>query len=206
MDGIDYWRFCDELTVVQAALLIVDEDPSQMSQYVDGWRPEERPKGYVAVLNALQLAIIGGRLDAVKVFLNLDYQHPDAEHPVNSIDWHATRVNVETLKLWLSNKGSAPQFFFPDAPVSAEYLDPHNPNFSPKMAAAVEAWRAVRAERAEKTSGRSVKSDLVKWLNLHAPKYGLTNEEGEPNKQAIEEVAKVANWDQKGGAPRTPGN
>ena len=50
-----------------------------------------------------------------------------------------------------------------------------------------------------------MKQDLTKWLNLHAAEYGLTNDEGEPNKQAVEEVAKVANWNTKGGAPKTPG-
>ena len=28
MDVFDYWRLCDQLSVVQAALLIVGEDPS----------------------------------------------------------------------------------------------------------------------------------------------------------------------------------
>ena len=47
---------------------------------------------------------------------------------------------------------------------------------------------------------------MTKWLNLHAAENGLTNEDGELNRLAIEEVSKVANWDQKGGAPKTPGN
>jgi hypothetical protein len=29
MDALDYWRLCDYLSVVQIALLIVGEDPSQ---------------------------------------------------------------------------------------------------------------------------------------------------------------------------------
>src|ERR1700730_13033612 len=45
MDALDYWRRVDELSVVQAALLIVDEDPSG-TQHERG--PGNRPKGYDA--------------------------------------------------------------------------------------------------------------------------------------------------------------
>lgn len=205
MDGIDYWRFCDELGVIQAALLIVGEDPSQSEHYVENWEPHKRPIGYTAVLRALQNAILSNRLKGQLVDRNLDYQHPDATHPINSVDWHSTRISVDDLKAWLAKKGVQRGFFFPEEPAATEYLDPKNESFAPKLAAAVQAWKAVRSDRMAKPSPRSVKQDLTKWLNLHAAEYGLTNEDGEPNKQAIEEVAKVANWNQKGGAPKTPG-
>jgi hypothetical protein len=205
MESLDYWRFCEELTVVQAALLVVGHDPSQFGDYVQGWRSEDKPVGYVAVISALQHSIILDRLEAAKVYLNLDYQHPDVEHPINRIDWNATLLRVDKLKTWLAGRGLKTGFFFPEGPVTAEYLDRSNPNFSAKLASAVEAWKAIGEDRAKKSSGRSVKSDLTKWLNLHAAEYGLTNDQGEPNKQAIDEVAKVANWNPKGGAPKTPG-
>jgi hypothetical protein len=34
MDALDYWRLCDALSVVQAALLIVDGDPSEAQSYI----------------------------------------------------------------------------------------------------------------------------------------------------------------------------
>ena len=206
MDSLDYWRFCDKLTVVQAALLTVGEDPSSVAHYVDGWKPEERPSGYVAVFSALQHSIVAERLKAAKLFLNLSYEHPESQHPLKSVDWHSTLVRVDDLKNWLQVRGVQSGFFFPDGPVTAEYLDEKNESFAPKLAAAVQAWKTVRSERAAKPSARTVKQDLTKWLNLHAAEYGLTNDEGEPNRQAIEDVSKVANWDTKGGAPKTPGN
>lgn len=205
MDAIDYWRFCDELTAVQAALLIVDEDPGTTAEYVESWEAQYKPKGYVAVLSALQHSIAGDRLPATKIFLNLDYQHPDAEHPVASLDWKSTRIQLTDLKAWLVKRGVQSGFFFPEGPVTADYLDAKNDCFAPKLAAAVEAWKAVRTERGAKPSPRSVKQDLTRWLNLNATKFGLTNEDGDLNKQAIDEVAKVANWNTKGGAPKTPG-
>src|SRR5262249_59629063 len=40
MDALDYWRFCDEVSVVQAALLIVGEDPAASQEYIADWEPE----------------------------------------------------------------------------------------------------------------------------------------------------------------------
>src|SRR5438132_12861822 len=48
MDGLDYWRLCDEVNVIQAALLIVGRDPSSDASYVEDWQPENRPTGYEA--------------------------------------------------------------------------------------------------------------------------------------------------------------
>jgi len=127
------------------------------------------------------------------------------EHPINRVDWQATRVGVDDLKAWLEARGVQSGFFFPVGPVKAEYLDTKNESFAPKLAAAVQAWKAVQQSELP-TPARSVKQDLTRWLNLHAAEYGLTNDDGEPNKLAIEEVSKVANWDPRGGAPKTPGN
>ena len=37
------------------------------------------------------------------------------------------------------------------------------------------------------------------------PGNSLTKDDGNPNQLGIEEVAKIANWSVKGGAPKTPG-
>ena len=201
MEDLDYWRFCTSLTVVQAALLILGLDPTPHLAYISSLKPEEKPTGYVPVFTALQYDI---RIQWLTAYVHRIPLEDD--DPSEDIDWDSTQVSVENLKWWLSERGVTAGFFFPDKPVAVEYLNRNDPNFSPKLAAAVEAWRAVKVERAAKASGKSVKMDLLKWLNLYASDYGLTNDVGEPNKQAIEEVAKVANWDQKGGAPKTPEN
>jgi hypothetical protein len=53
--------------------------------------------------------------------------------------------------------------------------------------------------------GKTVKQALLKWLRKNADKFGLTKDDGNPNEQGIEEIAKISNWDTKGGAPKTPG-
>jgi hypothetical protein len=64
MDSLDYWRLCDELSVVQAALLIVGEDPSQLQERIDTTGAHARPEGYDAAKAALVHAIRGKRLPA----------------------------------------------------------------------------------------------------------------------------------------------
>jgi hypothetical protein len=58
MDALDYRRLCDELSVVQATLLIVDKDPSEAQSYIEKEPPENRPKGYDAAKAALVNAIL----------------------------------------------------------------------------------------------------------------------------------------------------
>lgn len=200
MESLDYWRFCSELTVVQAALLIIGQDPTPYLAYISGWKPEEQPSGYAAVLTALQNDVLSSWLTAT--IQKFSIENGDSS---DEVDWSRTRVSINDLKGWLFERGVTTGFFFPGGPVVADYLDRSDPAFSAKLAAAVEAWKAVKTERSIKSSAKSVKTDLTRWLNIHADKYGLSNGLGEPNKLAIEEVAKVANWDQKGGAPRTPG-
>ena len=105
----------------------------------------------------------------------------------------------------MKSKGIATGFFFPNKRPGPDYLSESHPNYSPKLAAAIEAWNAVSADP-ELRRGRSVKQALNDWLRQHANKFGLTKEDGNPNEQGIEDVSKIANWDTKGGAPKTPGN
>jgi hypothetical protein len=60
MQGLDYWRLCDELSVVQAALLIAGCDPSSDGEYVEGWAHEMRPMGYEAAKTAISNALRRG--------------------------------------------------------------------------------------------------------------------------------------------------
>ena len=55
MNKIDYWRLCDEFTILQAALLVVGEDPS-LAEWIENWDLDRRPEGYEAV----KAAICGG--------------------------------------------------------------------------------------------------------------------------------------------------
>jgi hypothetical protein len=194
MDSLDYWRLCDEVSVVQAALLIVGEDPSESQDDIDNWEARNRPKGYDAAKTALANAIKAKRLQANIV------EYDD----VSEISPHRTTIAVSDLKAWLKSRGLETGFFFPE-PTGPDYLSADGSHYSPKLAAAIEAWRAVSTNE-ELRRGKTVKQAVVVWLRQHANEFGLTKDDGNPNEQGIEDVAKIANWDTKGGAPKTPGN
>lgn len=86
----------------------------------------------------------------------------------------------------------------------AEYLSPDHPSYAPKLGAAVAVWQAIVAGP-DLVRNKSVKTAMVEWLTVNAGSFDLLKPDGTPNAQGIEEVAKVANWNTKGGAPRTPG-
>jgi hypothetical protein len=116
-----------------------------------------------------------------------------------TIDLYTSTVYGDSLKRWLGLKGFTTGFFFPEPVTTLDFLDPLNSRYAPKLAAAVKAWQAVTDP-----GRKSPKQALDKWLREHAAEYGLTNDEGKPIETAIEECSKVANWNQTGGAPKTP--
>lgn len=56
MEDLDYWRLCEELSIVQAVMLIIGEDPS-VSEWVEEWDLDKRPTGYEAVKSAISTAL-----------------------------------------------------------------------------------------------------------------------------------------------------
>jgi len=194
MDSFDYWRLCDELTIIQAALLIAGEDPSSTSAYVENWDVEDRPIGYGAARTALSNALERDQIQGCLVF----HDAPDG-----ALDIFRSTVIEDSLRRWLSGRGLKTGFFFPEEAGAPDYLDTGTPRYAPKLAAAVRAWQAM--SDSARTDGKSPKQALTKWLREHAAEFGLTGEDGKPNETGIEEVAKVANWQLTGGAPKTPG-
>ncbi|OGA46248.1 MAG: hypothetical protein A3G25_16915 [Betaproteobacteria bacterium RIFCSPLOWO2_12_FULL_63_13] len=219
MEGLDYWRVCDELSVIQAALLMVGIDPSSEKGYAESWQPHERPHGYEAARTALINAVLSKTLCATVrhcawergwneapeegEIVGSDSRHREIIYKAEP-DWSKTTVRVDDLRAWLNRRGFKHGFFFPEATDNPDYLDPEHPSYAPKLAAAVEAWRVVSTD-AEQTRGKSPKKAIIAWLRLNADKFGLTKDDGKRNELGIEEVAKIANWDTKGGAPKTPG-
>jgi len=201
MESLDYWRLCDELSLVQAVLLLVGCDPSNEATSVESRAMHERPHGYeaarTAIVNAFRRGSISGKL--IPCYW-CDDEGTRIETAEEEIDLEKSRVEVESLKEWLTGRGFRSGFFFPTAIDAPDYLDPKNPRYAPKLAAAVRAWQAVG-----QAEGRTPKQALAKWLREHAAEFGLTDNDGRPNDTGIEEVSKVANWQPGGGAPKTPG-
>jgi hypothetical protein len=200
MESMDYWRLCDELSVLQAALLVIGEDPSKENVYAENWQLHERPIGYEAAKTAIMNALRRGKIEGKIVpYYDTDINNNVCGEIPNTLDIEKSRVDVESLRMWLRNRGIQTGFFFPTANDAPDYLDPSNPRYAPKLAAAVRAWQAVTDP-----GKRSPRQALEKWLREHAVEFGLTDEDGNPVKQAVGECSKVANWQPGGGAPKTP--
>ncbi len=171
---------------------------------------------------ALQHAILGGRLSATLRYdaradsyaelspynIGEDEDFKEDEHGRRTIfkrepNWAKSTVMADALKQWLQSRDSRPRFFFPGKPSGPAFLDKSQPCFSAKLAAAVLVWEAVSRDP-NLTKGVAVKRALVKWLENNAQRLGLVDAKGTRNQSAIAEIAAIANWNTKGGAPKTP--
>ncbi len=184
MEDLDYWRIAEEMSIVQAALLVAECDPSVSAGYVEGWDLEKRPAGYEAAKTAIFNAFRRGTIKGT-VFLECGYDINGNEYPIDDTISLTSIIEVESLRTWLSSRGIRTGFFFPNEADAPDYLDPRNPRYAPKLAAAVRGWQAVADP-----GGKSPKQALIKWLREHAADYGLSDDEGKPNETGIEEVAK----------------
>jgi len=110
----DHWRLCEELTVKQAALLIVGCDPGSEFGYCESWKPHERPIGYQAAKQALTAALrktsVVGTLYGVA---ETDINGNEIGEIAGTIDVDRSTVERESLVNWLRSRGLRGGFFFP---------------------------------------------------------------------------------------------
>jgi hypothetical protein len=200
----NYWRLCDHLTVRQAALLTIGYDPSSEDGVnCEHWAEHQRPEGYEAAKQGIGSALRRGVLEGDHVSMpEHDYNGNETGEIPGTTHIDRSTVSRDSLVDWLSSRGISEGFFFPPQPIRSTpgYLDRKHHRYAPKLAAAVRAWEAVTDP-----GGMHPKQALAKWLREHAAEFGLSDEEGKPNEQGIEETSKVANWQQQGGAAKTPG-
>lgn len=217
MDEFDLYRIADTISLTDAAALLVGVRPNSVMppskagepgpDYYWTFEPVDEKRSVDVAVRLLSLAAMRGTLPANKVFksvvIDIDAMHELGLSegdlvPPGEIDPCATTVYVEDLKAWLAGRGVKSGFFFPDAANAPDYLNPADPRYSAKLAAAVRAWQEVPIPNGKTTP----KQALMKWLREHAAEFSLSNDDGNPNETGIEEVAKVANWNTGGGAPK----
>lgn len=197
MDVIDYWKLCSEYSIIQAALLICGAVPDDL-QYEVERNDRNRPPGYVAVRTALYNAIRSDTLAATVVELDRDeYGGAPSMNP------HETLIRYDDLNRFLKANGMVSAIFDRPAPGVENSLQPGSVYYPRKLDAALKAWVAVTGDP-ECLRGKSPKQALEAWLLEHAADLGLVNRNGEPNRNGIEEICKVANWKPEGGATPTP--
>ena len=103
------------------------------------------------------------------------------------------QVSRAALVTWLGERGPLPAFFSTARHVALPQHWEYS-NFPEELRAAIDAFTAVKGDE-KALAGKSPKQALAAWLNEN--KQGMTG-------KAKERVATVANWEAKGGAPKTP--
>ena len=204
LEDIGYWRLTDELTVVQAALLVADEDPGTKAEMVESLSNENRPPRYEAAKQAIKTALLKEQIKGELVHEEYyDQEIEELFEQPGTVDIFRSRVNVESLRGWLESRGFDHGFFFPQRTEKPDYMDRNHEHYAPKLAAAVGAWLATVDNST--LQGKHPKQALMKWLRENAADYEITDGEGNPQEYPLEEIAKIANWKPTGGAPKTPG-
>ena len=216
MNEFDYWRLADTFSLVDAAALICGIPPSEITARGDGTfayiaddESDTRGKNFKAALKSMINSVNAGNLKTVSMaYLNTFMYSPTGSPysgmvevaKVHDIDPGNTLVGESSLKEWLSSRGFKTGFFLPEGE-TADYLTKEHPKYAPKLAACVKAWQyAIKLP----DNGKTPKQNIDKWLREHAAEFGMTDPDGRPIESAIEQCSKVANWDTKGGAPKTP--
>lgn len=113
-------------------------------------------------------------------------------------DWEQTTIDTAELRRWLKSRGISTGFFFDtDTSVSEDFMDASRDSFSPELALAVAAWRAVSAQPIR---SRSPKSTIERWIDENP---GEWRGEGALSASAKQRVVTLVNWQKEGGAPKT---
>ena len=195
-----FWRLAESVNIVQAAFLINGTEPQGIEEYVENWAADKRPENYVAARDAITSAIHGGSLEGNIGHITYDLPNGGEAIDDSVIDYRKSRVTVKSLIAWLESRGFVTPAISLPSDVQTGFRDPAHPRYSPKLMAVVEAWESYDSESDEPGTP---KQRLMKWLRLNASRFGLTDDDGKPSENVIEELAKVANWATAGGAPKT---
>jgi hypothetical protein len=186
------WHLHDFLSVFSASALIAGYDPTVITNEKrftnDNFFSESYPE-LDTIEIALSNAITAGTLSI-----------HTCESDINGNEYNHL-IKLDELKRWLVSRGFTSGFLFEGDNINKDdpdYLNPSHPRYAPKLAASVKAWLSTSDTQ------KKPKEALEKWLRENAAAYGLNKDDGNPNELGIEECTKVANWNTKGGATKTP--
>ncbi len=199
--ALTYWRLAEELSIREIALLLLGLNPGD---FEGPGRKQREPKGYIALTTGLIAAVTRRTLEARPIYHLRDSLSnggglTELEADPTNMNIDDTKIEVGSLVDWLKSRGQTRGFFLDGAGSLEPYLDSENERYPPKLAAAVKAWLAA----GDGPTSQTPKQQIMKWLRENAVHFGLTDDDGKPMDTAIENIAVIANWAPKGGAPKT---
>lgn len=202
MKPIEFWKLCETVSVFQATMLILGVDPGNETSH-ETERRTGLVEGYGAIKTALLAAIRSKQLRATVEEVS-EYNELGQWSGVKpgTIDLDLTLIDVSSLIDFLRARDFQTEVFGGSGNAVHPVLDASGAFYAPKLAAALDAWVAVTAERRFETQG-TPKRWIEKWLREQASRYALHKADGTLNEDAIQQIAKIVNWRPEGGAGKT---
>ena len=183
------WNLAEDFDITNAASLVAGYDPVMVERCKLDTSFDRTFPRYPIALRALTHAITNGRVKATLRYSAREYGYADemadleyyeanftkgvgtsAEmgenlsndhscfyHPFP--DWSLSTIARDDLMEWLRSRGIQDGYFFQTTSNAPDYLDPRNPRYAPKLAAALLAWQAVTDP-----GKKSARQALEKWL------------------------------------------
>jgi len=196
--ALDYWKIweiVDPLSIQEAARLLAGLNPRPSTNRIDSNR------GMAAKAEAYEVALIravqGGRLHSAVPLAwqaNGYDQWPVACDPASDELCSETKIPVVDLVQWAHSCGLPHHWHVNSSGLRQGTSDLSR--YPDELRAAIEAFDAVR-DTPKATAGKSAKQALAAWLEANKPELSAN---------ARDRIATVANWQQVGGAPKTPGD
>ncbi len=197
------WLLAEELTVRQAAILLLNEDPEQFPWAEYPEQKNHSPIGYSAARQVIVSALLSEKVDGRREWKTETRYNPDGYEAYQGelegvICADRSTINMDSLRAWLDSKNVTVEQFVGLAGTSEDFLDREDPAYSPKLAATVAAWRHVKKT---KVNGMSVKQQLMDWLRDNSARYWPDGLDAKVTDTFLKEAARIANWDADGGRP-----
>lgn len=197
------WLLAEDLTVRQAALLLLNEDPEDYpdAEYPDNHR--QVPSGYQAARQVIASALLAKRITGLRAWKTKTAYDPDGleswqEEIEGDLCANRSTINMDSLRAWLASKNVTVEQFAGLSRTSDDFLDREDPSYSPKLAATIAAWRHVKQNP---INGLSIKRQLADWLHANSARFWPDGMDSKVTDTFVNEAARIANWDAEGGRP-----
>ena len=219
MTSYTLWLSREFISLNQASCLLSGVFPSELKHFQTNDKIREKVDVIIDARSILFDAILRGELSAtqapyVDLDLNIseiidnDFLPKDLDAPVEHIDLLKTlilpeeitnrlirlQLKVSEICKWVVERRLVKNYFYD------KYKDDllNDGKISKKMIAAEKVHQFL-LDNPGSFKHFSVRQAAIRWLEKNAFELGLTDSNGKPINQAIEEIASVVNWDTRGG-------
>lgn len=197
------WLLAEDLSIRQAALLLLNEDPERFPRAEYPNSDRDVPAGYEAARQVIVSALLANKVDGNRTWKTISGEYPDGgsgwqDYVEGDVCADKSTINMDSLRAWLASKNVTVEQFIGLSGTSDDFLDQDDQKYAPKLAATIAAWRHVKSNP---INGLSVKQQLTNWLNDNSARFWPEGMDAKVTDTFVKEAARIANWDADGGRP-----